>query len=112
MFPSYIDVRNLALAHIKALTVPAANNKRFLISGMPFTYTAIARAIKDLVAKDRLPAEVATKLAKKSGEDQRAAVARIKAGKGNEALGMTFRSLEETVGDMALRILDIKQKSG
>jgi nucleoside-diphosphate-sugar epimerase len=112
MFPSYIDVRDLALAHVKALTVPAANNKRFLIGGMPFTCTAMARAIKDLVAKGRLPAEVAAKLAKESGEDQRVAVAKIEAGEGNEALGMTFRSLEETVGDMALRILEIKEKSG
>jgi nucleoside-diphosphate-sugar epimerase len=112
MFPSYIDVRDLALAHIKALTMPAAYNKRFLIGGMHFTCTAMARAIKDLVANGRLPAEVTAKLATESGEDQRVAVAKIEAGEGNEALGMTFRSLEETVRDMALRILEIKEKSG
>jgi nucleoside-diphosphate-sugar epimerase len=112
MFPSYIDVRDLALAHVKALSVAAANNKRFLIGGMQFTCTAMARAIKDLVANGRLPAEVTAKLATESGEDQRVAVANIEAGEGNEALGMTFRSLEETVRDMALRILEIKEKSG
>jgi nucleoside-diphosphate-sugar epimerase len=111
MFPSYIDVRDLAAAHVKALTEPTANNKRFLIGGMPFTYTAMVYELKALIAEGQLPKEIESTIAKESGEDQRTLVPKIEAGPGNKALKMQFRSLRETVGDMAKRILEIKSRA-
>lgn len=110
MFPSYIDARDLAAAHVKALTTPAAKNKRFLIGGMPLTYTAMVRAMNDLVSKGELPKEVEEHLAKGGTADLATPVPKINAGPGNAALDMKFRSLDETVRDMALKILDIKRK--
>ena len=110
MFPSYIDVRDLALAHVRALTEPAVNNKRLLIGGMPLTNTAMVRELKSLVESGELPEEVGAKLAKESVEDQQTVVPKIEAQEGNEALKMQFRSFRETVYDMAKRILEIRAK--
>lgn len=110
MFPSYIDVRDLALAHVKALTEPAANNKRFLIGGRPLTYTAMVRELKSLIADGELPKELESTIAKESGEDQRTLVPKIDAKPGNEALKIEFRSLRETVRDMTKKILEIKAR--
>lgn len=112
MFPSYIDVRDLALAQVRALTEPTVNNKRLLIGGMPLTFTAMVRELRSLIESGELPEEVGTKLAKESGEDQRAVVPRIEAQEGNEALKMHFRPLRETVRDTAKRILEIKAREG
>jgi len=90
MLPSYIDVRDLALAHVRVLTEPTVNNKRFLIGGMPLT----------LIDMGGLSEEVGDKLVKESGEYQHTTVvSKIEAQEGNE-----------TVHDMAKRILEIKAK--
>ena len=39
--PQFIDVRDVGLAHVKALTVPKAANHRFLIYGGTFTWTQV-----------------------------------------------------------------------
>lgn len=110
MFPSYIDARDLAVAHIKAFTRPAAKNKRFLIGGMPFTYTDMVKAMKDLIREGQLPKAVGEKLAEEGTADLATPIPKIDAGPGNTALEMKFKSLEETVKDMALKILEIKKR--
>lgn len=112
MFPSYIDVRDLAEAHVKALTAPAARNKRFLIGGFPLTNTAMARSIKEQVTRGDLPAMVLDKLAKDSGEDKTTPVPKIEAEEATEVLGLTFRTLDQTVGDTVQRILELKAREG
>lgn len=100
-FPSYIDVRDLADAHVKALTEPKVANKRLTIGGNKMTYTALVHALAKVPALNgRLPTD--------SGEDQKVIPANITAEEGNEALNMTFRSLEETMADTAKRILELE----
>lgn len=101
IFPSYIDIRDLATAHVKSLTAPGAANKRFLIGGMPFSNT---RAVE--VLRKEFP-ELVEKMP--TGEDQ-AVVPKIIAEPGNAALEMTFRPFEETMVDMAKAILALKQE--
>lgn len=112
MFPSYIDVRDLAEAHVRSLTTAGAKNKRFLIGGMALSYTAMVRALREVVAEGGLPKEIEGTIAKESGEIDRTIVPKIDAKEGNEVLGMEFRSLKETVEDMAKRILEIKSTQG
>jgi nucleoside-diphosphate-sugar epimerase len=112
MFPSYIDVRDLAEAHVRSLTTPGAKNKRFLIGGMALSYTAMVRALREIVAEGGLPKEIEAKIAKESGEIERTVVPKIDAKEGNEILKMEFKSLKETVGDMAKRILEIRDTQG
>jgi nucleoside-diphosphate-sugar epimerase len=101
-FPSYIDGRDLADAHVKALTAPGARNKRFLVGGMDMTFTELVRALKKVPELEgRVPAE--------SGEDKNVVKADIDAKEGNETLEMTFRSLEETMRDIGLKLLALEK---
>lgn len=110
MFPSYIDVRDLAEAHLKCLTAPEARNKRFLIGGLPLTNTAMARSIKSQVERGELPEEVLEKIAEESGEDRTTPVPKIEAGEATRVLNLTFRTMDQTTGDTVRRILQLKAR--
>lgn len=101
-FPSFVDVRDLADAHVKVLTKPEAANRRLLINGKPMTYTALVHALAKVPElKGRLPAD--------SGEDAKVTPARIDAEEDNKLLGLTFRTVEETMADTAKRLLELER---
>ena len=103
-FPSYIDVRDLADAHVRALTEPKVANKRLTIGGFPVTFTAMVHALAKVPELEgRLPAE--------SGEEKKVTPARILADEGNTALKLNFRSLDETMADTAARILELESQA-
>jgi nucleoside-diphosphate-sugar epimerase len=103
-FPSFVDARDLADAHVKALTNAAAANKRLLINGKPMTYTMLVHALAKVPELEgRLPAE--------SGEDKNVTFARLEADKDNELLGMNFRTVEQTMADTARRILELEAQA-
>ncbi|KAF2118174.1 hypothetical protein BDV96DRAFT_597047 [Lophiotrema nucula] len=108
-FPSYIDVRDLATAHVRALTTPEAANKRFLIGGAPLTSTLIVKTLEGLAEKGELP-ELKGRLPKDTGKDADVALAKIHAEEGNSILNMKFRSAEETFGDLAKKVLELEKK--
>jgi nucleoside-diphosphate-sugar epimerase len=102
-FPSYIDARDLANAHVKSLTEQKVANKRLNIGGSALTFTALTHSLAKLPElKGRLPTE--------SGEDLKVVPANIIADEGNEALSMTFRSFDETIADTARRILELEKQ--
>jgi nucleoside-diphosphate-sugar epimerase len=101
-FPSYVDVRDLAEAHVRSLTTEGARNKRFLIGGTGATYTDLVRSLS------KVP-ELAGRLPAESGEDKNVVLPRIEAQEGNKVLGMKFRSLDETMRDAAERILQLEK---
>jgi nucleoside-diphosphate-sugar epimerase len=102
-FPSYIDARDLADAHVKALVEPKVANKRLTIGGRGVTFTAITHALA------KIP-ELHGRLPKESGEDSKVTPANIIADEGNKELQMTFRSFDETMVDTARRILELEHK--
>jgi nucleoside-diphosphate-sugar epimerase len=103
-FPSYIDVRDLADAHVRSLTEPKVANKRLTIGGLPLTFTAMVHALAKVPELEgRLPDE--------SGEDKKVVPARIVADEANMALKLNFRTLEETMADTAARILELEQQA-
>lgn len=103
-FPSYIDARDLADAHVKALTEPKVANKRLTIGGQAITFTALTHVLAKLPElQGRLPAE--------SGENLKVTPADIDASEGNEALGMTLRTVEETIFDSAKKLLELERAS-
>ncbi|KAF1997641.1 NAD(P)-binding protein [Amniculicola lignicola CBS 123094] len=107
MFPSYIDARDLAYAHVKALTTPAAANKRFLVGGEPLTATKIVKTLEGL-AETSLP-ELKGRFPKDTGKDTNITYPRIRAEEGNEVLGMKLRTAEETFGDLARKVLELEK---
>jgi nucleoside-diphosphate-sugar epimerase len=103
-FPSYIDVRDLADAHVKSLTTPEAANKRFLIGGASMTYTDLAHALAKVPELEgRIPAD--------SDEAQNVVPVLLEADEGNKVLNMTFRSLDETMADMAKSLLALEKEA-
>ncbi|KAM7223191.1 hypothetical protein V8F06_001404 [Rhypophila decipiens] len=106
-FPSYIDVRDLATAHVRALTEERVKNKRLLIGGRKSTYTDLVRALgKAEVLKGR-------KLPEESGEDLRVTLARIEADEANTILmggEGGFRSLEVTMRETAERLVELERE--
>ncbi|EHK21639.1 uncharacterized protein TRIVIDRAFT_52826 [Trichoderma virens Gv29-8] len=103
-FPSYVDVRDLAEAHVKALTEPKVANKRLTIGGQSMTYTKLVHSLAKVPElKGRLPAD--------SGEDENVVPATVIADEATEALNLTFRSIDETMADTAKRILELEKQN-
>ena len=113
LFLSYIDVRDLATAHVRALTYPGAANKRFLVGGAELTSSLIVNTLAGLVEKGELP-QLKGRLPKDTGKDNKADLSppRIGAKEANEVLELTFRSAEETFGDLAKKVLELEKKEG
>jgi nucleoside-diphosphate-sugar epimerase len=98
-FPSFVDVRDLAEAHVKALTNPAVANRRMLIDGKKMTYTDLVHSLAKVPElKGRLPAE--------SGEDANVTFARFEAEEDNKLHGIKFRTIDQTMADTAAKILE------
>jgi nucleoside-diphosphate-sugar epimerase len=111
-FPSYIDVRDLASAHVKALTTPEATNNRLLIGGARITFSAIVDTLRKL-SENEIP-ELKGRLPAPSDEADKVPFARIEAEQGNRAVGLEgkFRTMENTFGDAVKMILELEKKLG
>lgn len=89
----WVDVRDVALAHMRAIEVPGAAGKRFLAVAGRFSNEEIAQILKtnfpDLASK--LPAEISVP---NEGEPYKIDTTPM-----NEILGISFRPLKECVVD-------------
>jgi nucleoside-diphosphate-sugar epimerase len=115
MFPAYIDARDLAVAHVRALTTLAAHGKRYLIGGERWMNSHAVDTIRELVKKGELPRVLEEKLPKTPGEDLDVPVAeQVGAKEANEVLGMEgeFRTFEDMVRDFVERILELEKREG
>jgi len=97
----WVDVRDVALAHVRALEVPDAGGKRFLVTAGHYSNAAIAEIIKkdfpDLA--DKLPAEIKS--------DAPAEVYGIDNSRSKELLRLKYRGLEESIDDTVKSLLEI-----
>ena len=108
----FIDVRDLAAAHIAALTTPAVQNKRFLIGGQAYASALAVRVLRsmpefqDPVMRARLPADPDV-----PEEPPFARLGDVE--EWNEKLGLKgqLRAPEETFGDAARRILELEKEN-
>ncbi|KAI0111197.1 ketoreductase [Nemania sp. FL0031] len=98
---TWVDVRDVALAHLRAMAVPNAGGNRFYIVGGHFTNKQIADVIRDRFPPlaDRLPADAV--------EDLPDDVYHFNNSKSREVLGIEYTSLEKSVEDTARSILEL-----
>ncbi|KAI0391862.1 3-beta hydroxysteroid dehydrogenase/isomerase family protein [Xylariaceae sp. FL0594] len=91
----FVDVRDLALAHVLALQKPEAANQRFLITAGNYSNAEIAQTIAQEYPEyaDRMP----TGEALKPGERPATGVNGYDNRKSIEVLGMEYRSLKDSV---------------
>ncbi|KAI0487784.1 hypothetical protein F4859DRAFT_502050 [Xylaria cf. heliscus] len=98
---TWVDVRDVALAHLRAMTVPSAGGNRFYVVGGHFTNKQIADAIKKDFPRfaDRLPADAV--------HDLPSDVYGFNNSKSKEILGLHYTTLEKSVVDTVQSILDL-----
>lgn len=111
LFPTYIDVRDLATAHVRALTSAGAANRRFLVGAPELTSSLILNTLEGVARKNIVP-ELKGRLPKDTGNDNktRRSLPRFNVNEGNEILGLSIRSAEETFGDVAKMIIELEKK--
>jgi nucleoside-diphosphate-sugar epimerase len=92
----WVDVRDLALAHVKAIEVPEAANKRFFITEGSFSNREISEIIRKNFPEleSQLPAEDT-----KGGDFPEAGIYGFDNSRTINVLGIKFRGLEESIVD-------------
>lgn len=91
----FVDVRDLALAHVRALEIAEAQNRRFLVTAGNYSNAEIAEVIGEEYPefRGRMPVGEAIKSGERpvtgvNGYDNRQSI---------EVLGMSYRTLRESV---------------
>lgn len=98
----WVDVRDVALAHVRAIEVPEAGGKRFLAAAGPYSNAQIASIIREKFPEmqDRIPRQdVAPK-------DEVGFT--VDCGPMTNILGVKFRSLEEATVDTVKSLLKVQ----
>lgn len=92
----WVDVRDVALAHVKAIEVPAAANKRFFLPAGNFNNREIAQIIaaKFPEYKDQVPGPEV-----KGGDYPSEGLFKFDNSRARDILGIDFRGLESSIVD-------------
>ncbi|KAI6817911.1 hypothetical protein KC332_g8750 [Hortaea werneckii] len=111
LFPTYVDVRDLATAHVRALSSAGVVNQRFLIGAPKLSSSLILESLKTYAKKNTV-SELEARLPKDTGKDDESRLSlptfNVKAG--NETLHLNLRSAEETFGDVAKKIMELEKE--
>ena len=99
---TFVDVRDVALAHVRALTVPEAGGERFYIVAGHFSNKRVADVIRREFPQvaGLLPGEEETE------DDLPGDVYRFDNRKSRRVLGVEYRGLEENVRDTVRSMLN------
>ena len=97
-FYSWVDVRDVALAHVRALAAPEASGQRFLLMAGYHTNKRIAQAIAAIGSelRDLLPADLDAEPDDLPGPGERYTFSNRRS---REVLGVQYTPLETTIGD-------------
>lgn len=92
----WVDVRDLALAHVKAMELPEAADKRFFVTAGYFTNKQICDIIRKHFPeyKDKLPTPET-----KGGDFPEGGVYKYNNSRAMEVLGLKWRTVEESIVD-------------
>lgn len=90
----WVDVRDLALAHVRAVEKDDAQNKRFFVTAGSYRFSEIA----DIIKKN-FPA-LADQLPEKTKRDPEQDPFKYDNSRSKEVLGIQYRSLEDSITDL------------
>lgn len=101
----FVDVRDVATAHVRALAVPAGG-QRFFVAAGHYSNKRICDAVRRAhpCLAPLLPDEAATV------DDLPAHVYGFDNQKSRRLLGLTYRSLDECIGDAAASMMALEQR--
>ena len=103
-FPFFADVRDVAEAHLRAYEVPAASNKRFIITSGGYLYQDVCEELRT-----QFP-ELKSKVPDPSKATDRPETAVLSNQRAKDVLGLTFRSLKETIFDTATSLVALEKQ--
>lgn len=89
----WVDVRDVALAHVRAMETPAAGGERFMLVGGHFSNKSVADAIAETHP------ELSHKLPWSAVDDTPASVYQYNGAKATGILGIEFRSFRDCIDD-------------
>ena len=94
----WVDVRDLALSHVKAIESPKAANKRFFITADYFSNKRMAEVLRKHFPEyaSQLPTESTP-----GGDFPAEGIFKIDNSRAKELLGVEFRSFEDSIVDTA-----------
>jgi nucleoside-diphosphate-sugar epimerase len=98
---TFVDVRDVALAHVRALTMPEAGGKRFYVVGGFFSNPRLVGIVRERFPhlEGRLPVR------EEEVDDFPEDHWRFDNGRSREVLGLEYKGLEECVADTVESIL-------
>ncbi|KAJ1561479.1 methylglyoxal reductase (NADPH-dependent) gre2 [Cladochytrium tenue] len=92
----FVDVRDVALAHVRALTAERASGRRFIVSGGTHSHAQLVEALRRT-----LPADRASRLAPPAEPAAGPGPVAEISDAARDVLGINFRGLDETAKDTA-----------
>lgn len=99
--PVWVDVRDLAYAHVKALSVQAASNSRYVLSASDYDTQEIADILRELPFKKDLSVPVGS-----PGERLTGTHFKVDNLKSVAELELTYRPLKESILDLCHQLLE------
>ncbi|KAI9804846.1 MAG: hypothetical protein M1825_001215 [Sarcosagium campestre] len=100
----WVDVRDVALAHVKAFEVPDAANKRFFVTAGHFSNKEIADIIRD--AYPQYESKLPTK-STKGGDYPTGGIYQYDNRRTGDVLGIKFRPLTESIKDTVKSLQEV-----
>lgn len=97
----WVDVRDVALAHVRAIEVPEAGGQRFFVTAGHYSNKAIADAIRETHP------ELESQLPKDASSDMPADIYEIDNSKSINVLGLKYRPLKQSVADTVKSLLAV-----
>ncbi|RMJ22906.1 hypothetical protein PHISP_06225 [Aspergillus sp. HF37] len=97
----WVDVRDVALAHVRAMEVPEAAGQRFFVTAGHYSNKDIADIIRETYP------ELASKLPADATSDMPADIFQVDNSKTIELLGLKYRPLKQSVADTVKSLLAV-----
>ncbi|KAK9455155.1 hypothetical protein V1511DRAFT_499613 [Dipodascopsis uninucleata] len=96
---AWVDVRNVAEAHVFALEKPASDNQRYFVTAGTFNYNDIVKIIREKFPeiKDKVPVP---------SDEPRAPSFNVDNSKSIRDLGLEYISLEQSIFDLVKQIVE------
>ncbi|ORY56990.1 NAD dependent epimerase/dehydratase [Pseudomassariella vexata] len=104
----YVDVRDIAKAHLLAAEIPDAGGKRFVICGGSLMGQRTADLLREKLPEKRGVIPEGTV----GGSGVPEGLYRASSAEAEKVLGLRFRGAEETLGDLAGQLVEIEERGG
>ena len=106
LLPQTVDVRDVAKAHVYAMSNPRSKGERFILRGYYIDMQVIVDYLREIFPSHRATIPVG----EPGTRNQPGPVARLDASKAERLLGMTWTTWNETYKDLATQLWDMSEK--